>query len=767
MAGPNTQSSGNPWLAIVPSLGLASVLAVNIDRLWTIAYYENLGLPASGMDFTVTDFAFRSLEALIAVAVAALVAAVAWLQQRRLVQRDPPRLVVEVIAAVAIGVYIRLWLEELPAGLLASTSVLGLFGGAALGAALWLTIDVWFGPGAPGSGKRPRPKRVHWSVLTRLLKQFSFSKPQPGPLIRLAWHMVTFPFALSYYWLMKRIGLGGADPDPRMRFAWRIMAFCMLGWGAFFYFPITSERLAGLEAKADVETGKYAAAILESDVDLPPAIQSSADPMRSAPVRVVLIQKQYTYVLHSTDCTTIGSLDTPASLGGLPPEAPEVCKVVSIPAAHITSVEFFSVNGPRPNQSPLQPDEFILGEGTTAKLFVSEGASDEESLRCSQPKLEGDFGTHFFNSVWYAFRADRDGAVLVRVETDEQLQPSVGVWAAVQEESAAVEPVSGSGETGIACEIRAVAGGDGESGVSDSGDGTSVVGVVANLVAGTRYLVSVGNTNDQPGFGVVSVQFVPDGWYLSPKVEAPLPTVEVPSGQAEVRLGVWELGRADYRLAAPSPAPRFSLLREDGREVAFVTPTPTAVPTPAATPTSTPGPTPTAGPSPTVTSTPLPLPTVPPAIRPFDLYVPQLLTPGRWRLQPPEGFEGLVKLTSVPSEPDVLFSFIPGSFEPDPDPCTQQAIRAEIEGASLALQLGYAGGVGFDPQSELGECGEPAPAIGEPFHLHVQIEGEPEILHLVGDAIGELLRELEFDAIVSLCDDDACIRVFLGADAEP
>ncbi|NIV40270.1 MAG: hypothetical protein GWN58_65975, partial [Anaerolineae bacterium] len=64
-----------PWQSVagvVGSLGLASVLIVIIGRLWTTNYFDHFGLPSSGMEFSIHDFAFRSLEALITLVLAAI-----------------------------------------------------------------------------------------------------------------------------------------------------------------------------------------------------------------------------------------------------------------------------------------------------------------------------------------------------------------------------------------------------------------------------------------------------------------------------------------------------------------------------------------------------------------------------------------------------------------------------------------------------------------------------------------------------------------------
>ena len=72
------------WVGIISSAGLASVLIVIIGRVWTKTYFDHFGLPSSGMEFSIYDFAFRSLEALISLVLGAIGFSAAWLNRRQL-----------------------------------------------------------------------------------------------------------------------------------------------------------------------------------------------------------------------------------------------------------------------------------------------------------------------------------------------------------------------------------------------------------------------------------------------------------------------------------------------------------------------------------------------------------------------------------------------------------------------------------------------------------------------------------------------------------
>ena len=789
-----------------------------MDRFWTIAYFDHFGLPASGMEFTVTDFAFRSLEALIVIGVAALIAGVAWVHQEGLKTGGFLVALLELAIAVALGGWIYLELYPLPeygSSFLATTSVLGLIGGAALGSALWLTVDVWAGPGR-------RQETRHRFAATGLA------------------------------WLLRKLGLEGVSPALAMLVAWRIVAFGMLLVVTFLYLPDLSERLARLEAEADVKTGRFAAAILESDINLPLAIASSADPMRSAPVRVILVQKQNTHVLHSTDCTTIGDLEDPVSLAGfLPPDAPEVCKVLSIAASHITSIEYFPVKGHvAVNQSALRPIEISLSERTTAKIFDSGGASDEERLKCLRPGLtvpidqeQEERDTDFLRSLWYAFEAPSDGAVLVRVETDEEVHPSVAVWAAPAVDSVDLEAVQGSGfATGIACEVRfSVATND--SG-GDQGGTKNVVGVVANVNGDTRYLASVGATNEKKGAGVVSFQFVPGARFLHPlhanDMDQEAPHVSVPPVQAapqeqssqtpgddltvaRVQLELWRLDScqrlnrgptqidrlfflvqdrasdigtgapptaagddADPEIATFVPGPQpgrndvGSCERDEPLGEATVTATPTSLPiatetaTPTAnqTPTETPVGTPPATATPTQTLTPAPHP-------PDGLAAPAVyfasVTSGRWLLQAPTAFRGLVRLSTIVS-PDVSLRFTIADGSPlGRDACMQREIRAALEQEPIAREIGYDGVIIVELASEF-ECTDDdfslqdaldaLDAQDESPSVYIEVVGDFDVLSRAAAVVARRLEELSVELTTEQCG-EICISVIFAANGEP
>ncbi|GAG40082.1 unnamed protein product, partial [marine sediment metagenome] len=242
-----------------------------------------------------------------------------------------------------------------------------------------------------------------------------------------------------------------------------------------------------------------------------------------------------------------------------------------IRTARLTSIEYFQVSGKAPsNESLLHPLEVGLGDEPLEESFSSGGASDEEKLRCGiEP--EGQTKTGFFNSIWYEFTPATSGAVLGRVETGE-FTPVIGIWQA-PEGATDVQRVTGSGDDGSACEIE-------KATIVVEDQTKNVVGVVANVQAGTRYGVSVGAQENRGGVGRVSFEFTPGGYFfnlatpageeqplevkatpqsgaaalavaVAPEVEDLVPQVEIVSRQATtVTLEVWELAQKTYELQA-------------------------------------------------------------------------------------------------------------------------------------------------------------------------------------------------------------------------
>ncbi len=282
----NQQNPSIPWETLAgvgASLGVVSILVVVIGRLWTQFYFDHLGLPSSGMEFSLYDFAFRSLEALISLALGAVGFSIAWLSRDQLRKWGFQSAALELLAVGILLTWVLVILPRLPASMIAETGFLGLSGGLLLAAMLWLCVDVWSGPGG-GVQKWPRWAKGQLMYLFRRFKLRRKVKPQVA-----------------------------------MTAIWRVLATIMILAVVFVYLPIVSERLANMEAGADVRDRRFAAAILESEGPLPDAIAGATDPTKSVPVRVILTQSQNTYVLHSTECTAIGALRIPVSLEGFLP----------------------------------------------------------------------------------------------------------------------------------------------------------------------------------------------------------------------------------------------------------------------------------------------------------------------------------------------------------------------------------------------------------------------------------------------------------------
>lgn len=852
------------WAGVIGSLGLASILIVIIGRLWTTTYFDHFGLPSSGMEFTIYDFAFRSLEALISLVLGAIGFSIAWLIRRHLKSRGFLTAVAALAVAGLLVAWVFYFLPGLPDSWLAKTGVLGLSGGLTLAAMVWLGVDIWVGP---GGGVKNWPNWLR-NLLDALLKGLRL-----GDVIALAvllfagllaaWVIVGLPrlsdswvakagilglssglavaamvwfgvgvwalrrggvenwpnwlrnrrhcllwrlrlrdpdkvkSALPYGWrtLAVAIGLAIFFPDcllkslgdlkkvePAVPYGWRIIAAAIFLAIGFAYLPVVSEHLARIEAAADVATGEFAAAILESSEDpLPDAIASSDDPSTSNPVRVILTQSQNTYVLHSTDCTTIGELDVRTSVEGfLPAEAPEVCKVFTIPTARLKSIEYFQVSGKAPsNESMLRPRPVALGDTPFKESFSSGGASDEEELSCRLP-TEGEEETDFFNSVWFEFTPATDGAVLTRVETAE-FRPAVGIWAAAQG-AIDVELVVGSGGEGLACEAEAATVPEPAPEPGANQERTKdVVGVVANVQAGTRYVASVGAQEDGGGLGRVSFEFWPGGYFSDPAIAALraqaleaktveeegtaaalaaavldmedlvcqahelVPRVEIVSGTGEAELELWRLDPETYEPQCLADIPEdergeflkgeFALEFEDER-------------------------------------------------RPFvhdksqDEQQPMVLharglTEGVWTLALPEGFVGLTRL-SVTVYPDLMLAFADTSGTPLEDARVQQAVLVVLEESGIREELGYRGNVVFDRESFEERLQVPrviqdrefsarmllqGEGYEEGFPIQIQVEGESETLDAAAEIVQQRLLAIGLDARIEPCT-DACIRVF-------
>ena len=132
---------------IASALGLVPILIVIIGRLWTTTYFDHIGLPSSGLEFDIYDYAFRSREVLISLVLGAIGFSAAWLYRDWLAKRG---LLFALVELVFVG-FLLLWafagVELLSPNTRTSTGVLGLSMGLPLAAMLWFAVDVWQGPG--------------------------------------------------------------------------------------------------------------------------------------------------------------------------------------------------------------------------------------------------------------------------------------------------------------------------------------------------------------------------------------------------------------------------------------------------------------------------------------------------------------------------------------------------------------------------------------------------------------------------------------------
>lgn len=721
------------WAGVFASMGLASILIVIIGRLWTTTYFDHFGLPSSGMEFSIYDFAFRSLEALISLALGAMGFIVAWFNREQLKRWGFVSAIIEFILILVLVMCVLFFLPMLPDSLLGTTGVLGLSSGLVLAAMLWFSVDVLEGP---GGGFKNWPQWAQNPVKS-LLGLLRVEAENASAVVKRVWLVVAAGLVVAIF---------------------------------FLYLPWVSERLAEMQAAADVATGEFAAAILESEDPLPDAIASSADPTRSNPVRLILTRSQNTYVLHSTDCTTIGELDVPIRVGDiLPPEAPDVCKVFTIPTSRLKSIEYFQVSGKAPsNESLLHPREVSLGDEPFKESFSSQGAADEEELKCGE-------GPPFFNSIWFGFTPATNGAVLARVETGEFI-PVVGIWQA-REGATEVQPVPGSADDGSACEAdvatvpEAVAGPD-----ADAEERTkNVVGVVANVQAGTRYVASVGAQEDGGGLGRVSFEFTPGGYFFSPAIteaqaqrpedettpepgtavlgvakapedKALVPQVEIVSGVGSAKLELWRLAPEIYELQSLAEMsqdvqddflPGKFTLKSEEEERTFNQKKNEDEEQPTA------------------------------------LYVAEL-TEGVWKLVAPEDFAGLTKLTGTSRAPDLMLAFADTSGTPLKNAKVQEAVLIVLEESGIREELGYGGDVIFDPES-FAEGLQIPPVVEERefvagvfllgqgyeegFPIQIRVEWESETLDAAAEIVQLRLLAIGLDARIEPCT-DACIRVF-------
>ncbi|GAG04563.1 unnamed protein product, partial [marine sediment metagenome] len=109
------------WGGVFASMGLASILVVIVGRLWTTTYFDHFGLPSSGMEFSIYDFAFRSLEALISLLLGGIALGFAWLNREQLHKWGFTSAIIEFILILVLVGWVRFWLPRLPYSWLATT----------------------------------------------------------------------------------------------------------------------------------------------------------------------------------------------------------------------------------------------------------------------------------------------------------------------------------------------------------------------------------------------------------------------------------------------------------------------------------------------------------------------------------------------------------------------------------------------------------------------------------------------------------------------
>jgi hypothetical protein len=454
-------------LTVVSTFGLGSILLVIIGRLWTIAYFEHFGLSAADLDFSIEDFAFRSLEVLISLVLAGVGVLLAW-HAKAILRWAGFRFLLLEIAGVIAAMAIMRWLLELLIEYQPSlyiTGILGIVSGVVLILMIFLVADIWFGPEkadeAGGGGEH---------------------RGTPNALL---------------VWL-------------RANWQKPVAAFIMLAI-VFVYVPLVTQRLAKLQAEIDLEIGRLPAAFLESDEDLPVGVASGADPKKSVAVRVILTSGGNTYVLNSTTCKTIAEAAASIMLSEdgkfLRDENTEVCKVFAIPTDRLTSVEYIQVDGIAPsNDSFGRPEEVSL-EDAFAKNVSTKGA-ERRLIHCNLEAYEQQLNlddaaasskaelpdanpsstevdSRKFKTLWYLFQPVTDGTLKVTSKVppkNARVNHAVGIW---EDQPDGPPKLLLGSHDGLACLS--------ESAADTQGKGEREIAVIANVQQGTNYLVSLGS----------------------------------------------------------------------------------------------------------------------------------------------------------------------------------------------------------------------------------------------------------------------------------
>lgn len=533
MANNNSEPDFKLALSVITTFGLGSIVVVVIGRLWTLSYFEHFGLSTGDLEFTINDFAFRSLEVWISLGLAALGLGLA-LRIKTLLGKAGSLILLSELLLAGLGMLFMLrGLEVLVAWQpgLARTGALGVINGIVLTLMILVVSDVWF------NDKR----QAHDPPGSRRLKNAANTwTRQQAKKTRLARLLAAWDhFALSWF---------------------RLIAGALAAAVVFVYLPSVTGTLAGIQARVDLQEGRLPVAILETFEDpLPDDIASDEDPTKSNLVRVVLVRGENTYVLDSMQCRTIGELkvngedkvsvrDTEG--GGLTiiRRNTDVCKVFAIPTRRIKSIEYRSVNGnPPPNDTPSLAAQVGLREPFNATVSTR-GASDDVHIACQGQELGS-----FRHTVWYEVTPPSEGVLLVRADSlTEDLSPVVGVWRDSGEAVPELDAAPGSGADRRACELETVTLPREAARSLGAPKDAQRVGTLANLQANETYLIGLGANGNKAGRTEgefrVFIQFFPDGSFLATDVEPNVrPEIEFRSTLGRVTLELRHFGK-DYAL---------------------------------------------------------------------------------------------------------------------------------------------------------------------------------------------------------------------------
>ena len=703
---------------IISSLGLVTLLIVIIGRLWTTAYFDYFGLETSDLEFSVYDFAFRSLEGLISIVLGVVGFSAAWMSRSWLEKRGVIWALGELAVLVSLLVLLLVFFVDvrewgiLPDGFITATGVLGITSGLVLVAMVWFIVDLWEGPDV---AKATVPVVGESASAGQSEAEGASPATRGGsnvPSDRRWWWFLTAPIT------------------------WRIFAIVVGSATFFLYLPFISQELAEAEVKADLASGKFPIAVLESDTALPSGIASNGAPLRSVAVRVILTQSRNTFVLHSTQCTAIGELEVERGDGEqILTTRSDFCKVFAIPTSRLVSIEYVQVSGSPPsNDNRFLAEEVGLAEPFSATVSTK-GASDDDDIGCGNTTDSG-----FKRTVWYRFAPSTDGTLLATVTSDSDLQPVVGIWEELEEGILNQEAAPGSGPAQRACET------DFQGSVHKA----KIVATIANVHTDKLYLIATGTKNDKGGALNISLEFTPGATFLYSKIPRDeLPTITLPSIPGLVQMEVREFDMTRFELVGSDDSPgEFSLVSE-GNTVRFRE----------------------VEDQEDKTSRTL-------------LETEEVLDPGTWRLKVPEDFVGQVTLRVTTIQPDLILAFAEPSAPPLNDIRVQGALLLVIDEVALSDSADLGGLVIFDPKSFdpdalTFEAGENAVSAARELleeadvadELAVQIQAEPQtdeqldLLLAAAEILQQQLLAIGLDVTIEPCK-KVCIRVFLGSEAE-